>query len=77
MVRQHEGFVGDAARRLTGNGRSDASLHQTLGAAATFTQAGARELDSIVAATRTLTQAASTARTPAAQRALQGLRAVF
>jgi hypothetical protein len=39
------------------------------------TQAGARRLDSIAAATRTLARAASAARTPAAQRAvLQGLR---
>jgi hypothetical protein len=75
VVGQHRGFVSDAARRLTGNGHSDAGLHQTLGTAATVTQAGARELDSIAAQTRTLAAVAATARTPAAQRAvLQGLR---
>ena len=75
LVEQHQGFVGDAARRLAGNGRSDASLHQTLGAAATVTQAGARQLDSIAASTRALARAAAAARTPAGQRAvLQGLR---
>jgi hypothetical protein len=75
LVDQHQGFVSDAARRLIGNGQTDAGVHQMLGTAATVTQAGARQLDSIAAATRALAHAATTARTPAAQRAvLQGLR---
>jgi len=75
LAEQYRGFVSDAARRLRSDGRSDAGLHHTLGAAATVTQDGARRLDSIAASTRTLARAAATARTPAAQRAvLQGLR---
>jgi hypothetical protein len=75
LVNQHQGFVSDAARLLSGNGQTDTGLHQMLGTAATVTQAGARQLDSIAAATRSLARAATKARTPAAQRAvLQGLR---
>ncbi|MEE6140312.1 DUF4226 domain-containing protein [Mycobacterium sp. 050128] len=75
LVDAHRGFVHDATTRLTSNGHTDASLHQSLGSAALLNQVGARQLDTITEQTRALTQAAPGARSPAAQRTLlQGLR---
>ena len=75
LVDAHRGFVDGAIARLSSNGQSDARLHQTLGGAALLAQSGARRLDAIAVQTRALAQAASGARSPAAQRALlQGLR---
>jgi hypothetical protein len=76
LVRQHGGFVRDATAHLTSNGGADTSLRHLLGAAATITQAGARQLDSIADQTRTLAQSSVIARSPAARRSLlEGLRA--
>jgi hypothetical protein len=75
LVDRHQDFVGEATRELTSDGHTDTALNQRLTAAATVTQAGARQLDAIAAQTRTIAQAAATAGTPAAQRAvLQALR---
>jgi hypothetical protein len=67
---QHQHFVGEATRVLASNDRTDTGLDQRLNMAATLTQAGAARLDAIAAATRTITQLAATAGTPAAQRAV-------
>lgn len=75
LVGRHREFVGEATRVLTSDGQTDTALHERLATAAALTQAGGRHLDAIAARTRTITQAAATARTPAEQRAvLQALR---
>ena len=75
LIDQHNGFVGEQTRDLSSAGRTDTTLESHLAAAATLTQTGARQLDAIAAQTRTIAQAAATARTPAAQRTvLDGLR---
>ena len=70
LVDRHREFVGEAAEVLTRDGQTDTSLDERLGTAATVTQVGGRRLDAIVARTRAIAQAAATARTPAAQRAV-------
>lgn len=70
LIDRHSSFIAAQATRLADAGQTDATLSQQLGTAAAVTQAGARQLDTIVARTRTLAQAAATARTPAAQRAV-------
>jgi len=76
LVDRHREFVGEAAGVLMRDGQTDTSLDERLGTAATVTQVGGRRLDAIVARTRAIAQAAATARTPAAQRAvLQALHA--
>ena len=67
---RHQDFVGEATRVLASKDRTDTALNQRLNLAATVTQAGAARLDAIAAATRTITQAAAAAGTPAAQRAV-------
>jgi hypothetical protein len=75
LVDEHRGFVNDATTRLTSNGHTDTTLHQSLSSAALLNQTGAGQLDTITEQTRALAQVAPGAHSPAAQRALlQGLR---
>lgn len=75
LVDAHSDFVGEQAAHLANAGRTDTMLAEHLSTASALTQSGARQLDGIVAQTRTLAQAAAGARSPAAQRmVLAGLR---
>jgi hypothetical protein len=69
-VDHHHQFVGAATQVLNRDADTDTTLNHHLSAAAALTQNGGRRLDSIVERTRALAATASTARTPAAQRAL-------
>jgi hypothetical protein len=68
LIDQHSDFTGKQAAHLSNAGRTDTTLTSHLNTAATLTQSGAHQLDTIVAQTRTLAQAAARARTPADQR---------
>jgi hypothetical protein len=68
LVDRHSDFVGQQAHQLSNAGHTDTTLASRLASAATLTQHGAHQLDTIVEETRTLSQAAATARTPADQR---------
>ena len=68
LASRHSDFVGQQAHHLANAGQTDTSLASRLSSAAWLTQNGAHQLDMIVDQTRTLTQAAAGARTPADQR---------
>ena len=68
LVDRHSDFVGEQAHHLSDAGRTDTTLASRLASAARLTHNGAHQLDAIVEETRTLTQAAAGAGTPADQR---------
>jgi hypothetical protein len=70
LIKRHTAFADKNAVALSGAGHTDAALDAHAARAATLTQTGAQRLDAIAAQTRATTQAATTARTPAAQRVI-------
>ena len=70
FIATHKAFVEQSAPRLGAGAQTDADLQSHTVAAATLTQAGARRLDAIAAETRATSQAAATASSPAAERAI-------
>jgi hypothetical protein len=68
LIDRHSDFTGKQAADLSNAGRTDTTLASHLNTAATLTRSGAHQLDTIVAETRRLAQAAAGARTPADQR---------
>ena len=70
FIATHKAFVEQSASRLSAGAQTDADLQSHTVAAATLTQAGARRLDAIAAETRATSQAAATASSPAADRAI-------
>jgi hypothetical protein len=70
VIDRHRGFVTTQSERLSNAGRTDTELEAQMGTAAMVTQAGARQMDAIAVQTRAIAEAAATAQTPAAQRAV-------
>jgi hypothetical protein len=68
LFERHNDFADRQAHHLSTAGHTDTTLASRLASAATLTHNGAHQLDTIVEETRTLTQAAAGARTPADQR---------
>jgi len=76
FVERHAVVAQKQNRDIGMAGRSDMALESHLSSAALITQAGARQMDTIVAQTRSIAQAAATARTPSAEMmVLKALRA--
>ncbi|WP_006243443.1 hypothetical protein [Mycolicibacterium tusciae] len=76
LVDRHATVVEKQNRELSTAGRTDTALESQLSSAAQITQGGARQMDTIVARTRSIAEAAATARTPAAEMmVLKALRA--
>ena len=70
LIDRHTTFANQNAPILSSAAQTDAAVQTHAGAAATLTQTGARRLDAIAAQTRATSQAAATASSPAAKRAV-------
>ncbi len=74
LVDRHATVVEKQNRELSIAGRTDTALESHLSRAAQIAQGGARQMDTIVAQTRSIAEVAATARTPAAE--MLGLKAL-
>ena len=76
LVDRHASVAEKQQRDLNTAGRTDTTLESHLSSAAQITHGGARQMDTIVAQTRSIAQVAASARTPAAEMmVLKALRA--
>lgn len=67
LVDRHASVVQQQNRELVTAGRTDSTLEARLASAAQITEGGARQMDTIVAQTRSIAEVAGSARTPAAE----------
>ncbi len=67
LVDRHASVVQQQNRELVTAGRTDSTLEARLANAAQITEGGARQMDTIVAQTRSIAEVAGSARTPAAE----------
>jgi hypothetical protein len=70
LISRHKTFAEEDAARLAGAAQTEAALQSHVTTAATLTHTGAQQLDAIAAQTRATSQAAASATTPAAERAV-------